>query len=288
MMVNIMYFLNLLIPFFLLNTAIVFSGLSEQDFEQEVFFENEDDGYDTPHSLHFRRGHSISIGPEIYRVNRDRDGRAKQKGNSAGIRATYDHIKRYRLYLGAQLFYGTGILRGHTNGDDKIRSRYTEKQIEGNVGYTFQTKCFPHVSFTPFTGYGYFRDVTKFSPPSALKVKFTTQFRYISFGFLSSAYVLPYMTVGINARFKWPWQTRCKVTDDPDFDTIRQIVDDQLHYRIEIPVTYFGCFLRDHFEFAIVPFFEQRRYGARENFPFDFFKTTFTLYGANLQLIYRF
>lgn len=274
---------------FLLNTATLFGGLYEEeiDISQEAFFESEEE-YDTNQSLHFCGRHSFSIGPEIYRVKRDRAGGAKQRGNSAGVRAIYNNIKRYHIYLGAQLFYGTGILRGHAGNEDKIRSRYTEKQIEGNLGYTFQAKCFPHVSFTPFAGYGYFRDVNNFSPPSPLPVKFTTQFRYISFGFLSSVYALPCMTIGINARFKWPWQTRCKVTDDPDFNTIRQIVNDQLHYRIELPIIYFGCFLRDHFEFSVIPFFEKRIYGARENFPFDFFKTTFTLYGANLQVIYRF
>lgn len=247
-----------------------------------------DSGCDTNHSLHFRRGNTISICPEIYRVERHRAGGTKQKGNSAGVRFTYDRVKRYNYYLGAQLFYGTGILRGHTGGGDKIRSRFTQKQIEGNVGYTFQSKCFPHISFTPFAGYGYFRDVNKFSPPSNLQIQFTTQFRYASFGFLSSVYAFPCFTVGLNARFKWPWQTRCKVTDDPDFETIRQIVKDKLHYRIELPLTYFGCLLQDHVEMALVPFFEQRLYGARENFPFDFFKTKYTLYGINAQLIYRF
>jgi hypothetical protein len=274
-----MYYFKLLASCFLLSTAILFANPSECDNNYCC---------DTNHSLHFRRANSVSIGPEIYRVNRKRSGGTQQHGNSAGVRATYDRIKRYHFYLGAQLFYGTGVLRGRTAGGDPIRSRYTEKQIEGNVGYTFQAKCFPHISFTPFAGYGYFRDVNKFSPPSNLKVTFTTQFRYISFGFLSSVYVIPCASIGINARFKYPWQTRCKVTDDPDFHTIHQLVNDQLHYRIELPITYFGCFFRDHYEFAIVPFYENRLYGARDNFPFDFFKTRFTLYGVNLQLIYRF
>jgi hypothetical protein len=244
--------------------------------------------YDTHESLHFRRGNSVSIGPEIYRVSRHREGGTRQSGNSAGVRATYDRIKRYHFYLGAQLFYGTGILRGHSGNDNAIRSRLTEKQLEGNVGYTFQMKCFPHVAFTPFVGYGYFQEINKFSPPSPLPLKFTTQFRYFSFGFLSSIYVLPCATVGINVRFKRPWETRCKVTNDPDYNTIRQIVEDKLHYRIELPLTYFGCFLRNGIELSCVPFFEQRLYGGRENYPFDFFKTRYSLYGVNIQLIYRF
>ena len=240
------------------------------------------------HSLHFKRANSFSIGPEIYRVIRKRAGGTKQEGNSAGVRLTYDRIKRYHYYLGAQLFYGTGILHGHSGGGDKIRSRLTDQQIEGNAGYTFQLKCFPHVSFTPFAGCGYFKEINKFTPPTDLTVKFNTQFRYISFGFLSSVYVLPCLTVGINARFKWPWQIRCKITDDPDYDTIRQLVKNELQYRIEFPITYFGCFLPNSIEVSLVPFYEQRLYGARENFPFDFSKTKLTFFGANLQLIYRF
>lgn len=282
---------------FLLTTLLfvpaltLFADLSEQ---YPYYLQSEDtqecceNTYDTNHSLHFRRGNTLSIGPELYRVNRHRAGGTKQSGNSAGVRATYDHIKRYEFYLGGQIFYGTGILRGRSGNGDRIRSRLTEKQLEGNVGYTFQAKCFPHVSFTPFAGYGYFREANKFSPPTTLTVKFITQFRYISFGFLSSVYVLPCFTVGLNARIKYPWQTRCKVTDDPDFDTIRLIVEDEIHYRIELPLTYFGCFFNDHIELAVVPFYEYRLYGARENYPFDFFKTKYTLYGANVQLIYRF
>ena len=280
----------LLPPLLLLPAISLFADMAE--YEKEDCHSNCEnicyDTYDTNHSLHYRKANSISFGPELYHVNRHRAGGTRQSGNSAGVRLTYDRIKRYHYYLGAQLFYGTGILRGHTGNGDDLRSRLTERQLEGNVGYTFQSKCYRHASFTPFLGYGYFKDVNKFSPPSNLQIKFSTQFRYISFGFLSSVYVLPSLTVGINGRFKWPWQTRCKVTDDPDFDTIRQIVEDKLHYRIELPITYFGCLLKDHFEIAVVPFFEQRLYGARENFPFDFYKTRFTLYGANIQLIYRF
>lgn len=264
----------------------LFAEMSEDiNYRTENTCSNE---YDTNQSKHFCKANSISFGPEVYHVNRNRAGGTKQNGNSAGIRVNYDRIKRYHYYLGAQLFYGTGILRGHTAGGDKIRSRLTEKMIEGNAGYTFQAKCFPHVAFTPFVGYGYFRDVNKFSPPTNLQVSFTTQFRYVSFGFLSSVYVIPCMTIGVNGRFKWPWQSRCKVTNDPDFDTIRQIVEDKLQYRIEVPFTYFGCFLRDNFELSFTPFYELRLYGARENYPFDFYRTEFIMYGANVQMIYRF
>lgn len=265
----------------------VLASISEQ--ENKLTQGNDvSDQLQAEESLHFRQSNAISIGPEIYRTNRDRAGGTKQKGNFIGFKATYDRVKRYHFYIGARLFYGAGVLNGHSGDKDRIRSKLTERLIEANIGYTFQSKCFPHASFTPFVGYGYFKEVNHFSPPSILQIKFTTQFRYFSFGFLSSIYVHPCFTIGINGRFKWPWQTRCKVTDDPDFNTIHQLVEDEMHYRIELPLTYFGKYLCDHFEMALIPFFEHRLYGARQNYPFDFFKTTFTLYGCNLQLIYRF
>jgi len=242
----------------------------------------------TNRSWHFCKGNIVTIAPELYHVDRKREGGTRQKGEALGVRLSYDRIKRYKFYVGAQLFYGSGILRGHSGNDSRIRSRLIDKQIEGNLGYTFQSKCFPHVAFTPFAGYGYFRESNKFSPPSPLSLTFTTQFRYVSFGFLSSVYVLPCLTVGVNARFRWPWEARCKVSNDPEFNTIHQIVGDKLHYRIELPITYFGAFLYNGLELGIMPFYEQRLYGARENFPFDFFKTRYTIYGVDLQLIYRF
>lgn len=242
----------------------------------------------TNHSWHFCKGNVITLASELYHIERKRDGGTRQKGDAAGIRVSYDRLRRYKFYIGAQLFYGSGILRGHSGNDSKIRSRLIEKQVEGNLGYTFQSKCFPHVAFTPFAGYGYFREVNKFSPPSPISLQFTTRFRYISFGFLSSIYAFPCLTVGINGRFKWPWETRCKVSNDPDFNTIQQIVGDELHYRIELPITYFGSFLCKGFEIGMMPFYENRLYGARENFPFDFFKTRYTIYGVDIQLIYRF
>lgn len=285
--------LNFLSFVLLLTSQPLFSDIDNGNFsnalEANLEVHQEDiceDDCETNHCLHYRHANTISIGPEIYQVRRAAG--TKQKGDSAGVRFTYDRIKRYHYYLGAQVFYGTGILRGHTSAGDKIRSRFTQKQVEGNIGYTFQLKSFPHVSFTPFAGYGYLKDINKFSPPTNLQATFTNQFRYASFGFLSSVYVFPCFTVGVNARFKWPWQTRCKVTDPFYPKDVRLIVKDKLHYRIELPFTYFGSLLRDHFEVAVVPFYEERLYGGRENFPFDFYETKYTLYGVNVQLIYRF
>lgn len=230
----------------------------------------------------------ITVAPEYYHLKRNRAGGTSQRGNLGGIRISYDHIKRYKFYWGAQAFWGTGILNGRTASDSKIRSRWTDEMVEGYLGYTFQTKNFPYFSFTPFGGYGYFRETNKFISPSPLHVKFTTTFGYFAYGFLSNTMITPCISVGLNARFRTPWEPRCKVSDDPDFDDLKQLVGEQLQYRIEIPIVYQKKFIFDFVEFGLMPFYEYREYGGRENFPFDFLKTKIKIYGINLQVITRF
>lgn len=149
-------------------------------------------------------------------------------------------------------------------------------------------KCYPYAAITPYVGYGYFSEVNKFVHPSPLPIKFTTEYNYFAYGFLSSVYINSWLTVGLNARFRAPWQPRCKVSDDPDFDNLRQRIGECFQYRIEVPLTYTGHLICNWLEVAIVPFYEQRFYGKRENFPFDFLKTNYNIYGANLQFIFRF
>lgn len=236
------------------------------------------------------RPSTLSLGPEVYYVQRSRKGGTKQHGTPMGVRLTYDYIKRYCFYVGGQAFYGTGTLDGHTGLGSKIRSRLTDYQIEGSLGYTFQMRCCPYFALTPYLGYGYFREITKFSPPSPLTLKYTIQYDYVAFGFLSSIYITPYFSAGLNVRMRSPWEARCKISDDPDFENFQQHVGDRIQYRIELPLTYTGRTIGncDWLQISLVPFYEQRLYGERENFPFDFLKTKLNIYGANLQFIFRF
>lgn len=235
-----------------------------------------------------RQGNILSLGPELYRICRSKHGGTKQHGNAIGVRLTYDYIKRYNIYCGAQLFYGSGILNGHSGGGSKLRSRLTDLQAEASIGYTFQTKCFPLATLTPYLGGGYFKEINDFTDPSPIPAKFNTHYPYAAFGFLSSVYVVPWATVGLNARFRAPWEVRCKVTDDPDFENVTQQVSNELQFRIEVPFAYVGYFFLEGLEMSLVPFYERRLYGARENYPFNFSKTCFNIYGLNAQLIYRF
>lgn len=266
--------LRLFLVFFLLNTSIGLSCNTSCDSCSECD--------------HYSKGHILTLAPEYYFLKRTRDGGTKQTGSVFGGRASYDYIKRYNIYVGAQAFYGYGILNGHSGTDEKIKSHWNDEQVEAYLGYTFQCKNFPHFSFTPFGGYGYFRESNKFVSPSPLHLKFITQFGYFAYGFLSSAMVHPCISLGLNARFRTPWQPKCKISNDPEFDDVKLVVGEHLQYRIEVPIAYHSKFICNLIEFGLMPFYEMREYGGRENFPFDFFKTKIQIFGIDLKLIYRF
>jgi len=232
-------------------------------------------------------GNIFALGPEFYYVKRTRKGGTRQTGTPVGIRFNYDHIKRYKIYYGMQAFYGNGILKGRTGDEDKIRSRLTDEQVEGYLGYTFAYKYSPYFSFTPFIGGGYFRETNSFHPPTPIKVRMTTDFFYAAYGFLSSI-KFNCWSLGLNARFRTPWDIKCKISDSEQDEKITQLVEDRLQYRIELPIGYSQSFLCNLFTLRLVPFYESRVYGGRENYPYDFFETTYRIYGANLQLVYEF
>jgi hypothetical protein len=230
----------------------------------------------------------FSLGPEIYHVKRVREGGTRQTGTLTGLRANFDRIQRYKIYWGSEALYARGMLNGRSGSGAKLRSTFIDASLEGRVGYTFQHKSALRPSFTPFIGYGYYREINKYHPPSPIHVKFRTEFHYIPCGFLSSLTICPQWELGLNFKAMAMWEACCKVMDDPEFDDRTMLVEDKVNYRVELPVKYRLPYLKGHFEIGLVPFYETRHYGGRVNYPFDFLDTKLTLYGCNLQLIYAF
>src|SRR5436190_24377747 len=91
--------------------------------------------------------YKASIGPEFYHVKRTREGGTSQSGNLIGVRGSFERIGRYKWYIGIEGLYGQGIIKGHSGSGLKLRSRLTDRQIEGRFGYTFQGKCSFLLSF---------------------------------------------------------------------------------------------------------------------------------------------
>lgn len=227
-------------------------------------------------------GHQISIGPEIYHVQRKQEGDVEQTGNLYGGRITYERLKRYSFYWGIDGLYATGQLIGK-RGRERAHSCLTDANIEGRLGYTLQASCWGVPTFTPFVGAGFFQENNHYSKP--FRVYFCNRFSYVSVGFLASIFVIPQFSIGINFKTRIIFDGKQKVTHDPEFEGMTLHYEEKLQYRAELPLIYYFCWDKYPLALRLEPFYEYRQYGHRANFPFDFFETTFKLYGATLQLM---
>lgn len=233
------------------------------------------------------RGIHLFLGPEIYYVKRIKEGGAKQTGALYGVRGGYERVKRYKFYYALDGLYSRGMLCGKVNGKH-IKSELTNSTLETRFGYTFQAKCKPQFSLTPFLGVGYLSEYNRYVHPSPIKIHFSNQFLYIPVGFLSSFYLANRLQLGLNFTARFYWDANQKVTHDPEFSDQRQCFDEHIQYRIELPITY-DFYLNQHcLAMRLTPFYEYRHYGHRANYPHDFLDTKFKFYGANLEILYQF
>lgn len=270
------------------SSLVLFTSLNAQDicYEPHVLQEQPCDTLcqDRP-----RTGrHQFYIGPEIYHVHRNREGGTKQNGTIYGVRAGYDRIKRYHFYWGFDALYGKGTLDGKSGGGHKLKSTFSDLFAEGRFGYTFQQKCGYRFSLTPFGGFGYMNERNNFKHPSPIPAHFHIRSWYGVAGFLSQASLTNCFDIGINFKARFLYEPKCKVSHDPDSDDSTQLINEKIHYRVELPLTYHYPECCDRFLISLVPFYEFRQYGKRVNYPFDFFDTKLNIYGATLKLIYTF
>ncbi len=231
-------------------------------------------------------GRRLFVGPEIYHVDRHKEGGAKQDGTLYGVRFGYEKLKRYKFYYAVDGLYSEGTLEGK-NEENHIRSKLYNSTLETRFGYTFQTKCFPYVAFTPFFGVGYSWEYNEYVHPSPIKVKFDNQFPYLPLGCLLSCHINENLKVGLNftARFLWDGKQEIK---DPEFGKLTQCYEEHIQYRIELPVDYRFCYGNQNLGIRLTPFYEDRHYGTSINYPFDFLDTKLRFYGASLELEYYF
>lgn len=227
--------------------------------------------------------HQFVIGPQWIHLTRKREGGVKQQGNLYGAYFTYDRLKRYGWYLGAEGSYARATLKGDTDEGDVLHSKFKDCWIEGRFGYTFQKKSGRRFALTPYLGLGYAQEQNNFGSSSPLPIHFKSHFYYPLAGLRLSLCLGANFNAALNFRVRWPYDPKCKVTNDPDHDSMEQKMGEKLQYRVELPLTYvFPCYRP--WGISICPFYEYRPYGEHINYPFDYFKTTLTLWGVGVGL----
>lgn len=227
------------------------------------------------------------IGPEIYHVQRTKEGGSKQSGTLYGVRLGFDDICRCKFYYGVDVLWARGILSGKTE-ENRLKSELTDCNVEARIGYFFQKKNWCCFSITPFVGGGCFWENNLYQSPSPLHIHFKNRFYYLPFGFLSQILLAPEWGIGFNVKLRYLFNSKIFVTNDPEHGNSTQLYDEHLQYRYELPLTYFRCWKGHSLAASFIPFYECRPYGYRPNFPFDFLETKFQLYGITLKVLYLF
>jgi hypothetical protein len=236
----------------------------------------------------FIKSNALWVGPELYYIERFREGGANQKGLMVGLRTGYDHIKRYRLYWGGDFLYAEGRLTGRNSSKRSLKSTLTDYNYEARFGYTLQCGYWRMPYFTPYIGGGYFQETNKFHHPSPLTIQYRDSFKYATVGFFSGLELNPKLTFGINAKVKMMVDGKSKISDDPEKDDTTILMQDELQYRVEAPLHFYNCWKSQRFQTSFIPFYEFRHFGGRENYPFDFIDTEFHLWGLQIEVAYRF
>lgn len=228
--------------------------------------------------------HRVGVGPEIYFMQRKKEGGSSQRGFMFGARAQYDRIRPCSLYWGLDAQWAVGTLCGHNTEHDELRSKKRDSEIEGRLGYTFKKKLGCNFWLTPLAGAGYFEGTNRFMHPSPIEYKISNTLPYLLGGFLWRADIKPFFSIGVNFKAKYSVGARSHISDDPnpEFDDQTLIVEDKFSYNLDIPLYFdFSCGGRK-LEISFIPFYNFRHYGAHENHPFDFIDTRFHMYGARL------
>ncbi len=229
----------------------------------------------------------IYVGPEIYHVHRKREGGAKQDGVVYGIKGGYERIKRYKIYFGFDALYSKGVLHGKGGAGNHLKSNFGDTYVEGRLGYTFQSKCRFKPLFTPFAGVGYFIEKNNFTHPKSTPIHFKTTYVYATAGFLSRVSLTEKFDLGLNFKIKYPYEAKCRVSNDPRQIDSTQVINEKIQYRVELPLTYNNVRDISCLSISFVPFYELRQYGYHPNYPSDFLETRLDIYGGLIKLIYN-
>lgn len=228
--------------------------------------------------------HFLFVGPEVYYAKRTKEGGSRQSGWLYGGHATYERRKPRSLYFCLDGYYASGDLNGATSSSRTLKSTLTDKEIEGRIGYAFCWDLWRRVTWIPYGGYGFFQGANHFKKPSPIVCNYRNSLEYACAGLDVSWRTHSCWEWGCDFTAKFVLEGKCKITRDPDYDTVHLMIENEMQYEFDLPIRYHTCWNKKNLTFQFTPFYRYRHYGGRMNWPFDFLDTQFQMYGARLML----
>jgi hypothetical protein len=237
----------------------------------------------TPLESSLKDGHRFAIAPEVYWVKRERDKGSHQTGWLGGVRVEYDRIFPCALYWGGYLDWARGPLSGKNGRGDRIKSTLTDYEIEGRVGFTFHEHWIGCFTLTPFAGWGYYRAKSDFKHPTPILVTIKDTYEYAAGGVLFRSYLTNLWMWGIDFIAKYMMDGKSRLEDREERTSETMSVAEEWQYEVNLPILYRQCCKQREVQWGIVPFWRLKQFGGRENYPHDFFKTTYLNWGLRLE-----
>jgi hypothetical protein len=231
------------------------------------------------------RDNTFGAGIEVSHMRRARAGGTEQNGRMEGYRLSYDLIKPSSIYVGVDHFHGQAPMRGYSGTGRPLYSIITDNITELRLGYTLQANARREAFFSPFTGYGFFKEQNDFLHPSTLTLTFTDRFNYIDAGFLSGINISRLVSLGVNFKLMFMLDGTSLISNDPQEEDLSLQMTNEINSRIELPIMASSGSRPIQLLVAAVPFAEFRHFGGKEGFPYDFIDTKFSLIGGRISII---
>jgi hypothetical protein len=230
----------------------------------------------------------ISFGPEVFFLKRNREGGSYQSGTLCGVRASFDRLARCKLYYGLEGSYANGDINGKSGTGSRLRSYFTQSNVEGRFGYTFQSQGEEYISITPYVSTGYYLELNKYRSPTTLKVHFNNRFFYGGLGCILWGCLNEKIYFGLNVTGRWSSDGKVTTSHDPELKSMKLKYMQKVQCRVSLPFSIQfneapSCIYLD-----FVPFFEYRHYGRKRAIPFDFLDTRIRCWGGDIMISWIF
>jgi hypothetical protein len=205
----------------------------------------------------------------------------KEDGWLYGAKGNFDFISPNSIYLGAEVGYKQGDLEGKTHDEAlTTESEYSDFWAEGRLGFTLGEFGYAGY-FSPYFVAGYEKEKHEFTPPTPLQIKHILTYGYIGCGAISSFSLTDCLSTGLNIKFKWMFNTKCKVNAGPEIEHEGLSSAGSFHWSVEAPLKYM---VSQNFFLAVAPFYEYKNYDKHKLACIGKEKSHFHMYGALVQL----